>query len=572
MRKLLVYMKGYRTQAILAPLFKLTEVLFELFVPLVVASIIDNGIGENNKGYVIKGSILMAVLGIVGFICAVIAQYFAAKAAVGFATKLRLALFEKINSFTFNNIDKIGTSTLIMRLTGDVNQVQTGVNLTLRLLLRSPFIVFGAMIMAFTVDSKSALTFAFAILLLSIIIVTIMAITIPLHKRVQQKLEVILLKTREALKGVRVLRAFCKENMEIKEFSETNSNLTISQKFVGKISALMNPLTYVVVNLAIISIIWIGGKRVYSGNLSSGSIVALYNYMSQILIELVKLATMIVTLNKSLASCSRIEKIMSFDNTTTKTTSKKKRTDNYIEFANVSFKYDDAGESSLNNINFTVKKGEHIGIIGPTGSGKSTLVNLIPAFYTATDGTIYVDGKDVKSYSEKKLFKMIGMVFQKSVLFKGSIKENLLLGGKKATNDQLISALKTAQAFETVNSKGGLDAKIEQGGKNLSGGQKQRLSIARALVGNPEILILDDSASALDFATEAALRKALNKLSYKPTIFTVSQRVSSVMHSDKIIVLEDGKIVGIGTHDELYKNCELYMEICNTQLNEEDLK
>lgn len=572
MRELLVYMKKYRREAVLGPVFKLTEALLELFVPLVVADIIDKGIGNADKGYVISRSVLMVVLGLIGFVCAVTAQYFAAKASTGFAAGLRHALFAKINSFTFTDIDRFGTSTLINRITGDVNQVQTGVNLTLRLLLRSPFIVFGAMIMAFTVDVTSALIFVCAIPLLSIIVISIMAVTVPLYKKVQQKLDKVLLKTREALKGVRVLRAFCKENDEKQQFAKSNGSLASAQLYVGRISALMNPLTYVVVNTAVIAIIWVGGKRVYNGVLTPGQIVALYNYMSQILIELVKLANMIITVNKSLASASRIENILSAENHQDIPTETGTDSNAYLEFKNVCFRYDGSGIDSLTDINFTAAKGEHIGIIGPTGSGKSTLVNLIPHFYGSTSGTVFLEGKDVKSYSDRELCSRIGMVLQKAALFKGTIRENLLLGGKAATDDELYEAITSAQANEVVKSKGGLDAAIEQNGRNLSGGQKQRLTIARALVGKPEILILDDSASALDFATEAALRKAIASLPYNPTVFTVSQRVSSVMHSDKIIVLEDGAIVGIGTHEELLKQCDVYAEICRSQLSEEDLR
>ena len=571
MKNLLKYMKRYRKEAILGPLFKLSEALFELFIPLVVADIIDKGIANGDRSYIISRSILMVSLGIVGFICALIAQYFAAKTAVGVSCDLRSALYKKINSFTFTDLDSIGTSTLITRLTGDINQVQTGVNIALRLLLRSPFIVFGAMIMAFTVDVKSALIFVAAIPVLTVIVVAVMYVTVPLYKKVQTKADKLTLNTRESLKGVRVIRAFRQENKEISEFEETNQSLTVLQRLVGKISALMNPLTYIVVNAAVIAIIYVGGQRVYNGTLTQGQIVALYNYMSQILVELVKLANMIMTVNKALASSSRIDAVLDRECFTDYLQASVNITSNSaVEFKNVSFKYNGAGETSLNDLSFTAEKGQRIGIIGATGSGKSTLVNLIPAFYGATDGTVLVDGKDVKAYDSEALRRKIGIVPQKSVLFKGTVRDNLLLGGKQIADNELWSALKSAQAEETVTAKGGLDAEIEQNGRNLSGGQKQRLCIARALVGNPEILILDDSASALDFKTEAELRKALASLPQKPTVFIVSQRVSSIMNCDKIICLEDGEAVGIGTHEQLLKVSEVYAGICHSQLEKEE--
>lgn len=563
-------MKKYRVHALMGPLFKLIEAMFELFVPLVVADIIDIGVTNGDKSYIISRGLLMAGLGLIGFICAVTAQYFAAKASVGFAANLRHAVFQKIQDFKFTDIDKIGTSTLITRLTGDINQIQTGVNLALRLLLRSPFIVFGAMIMAFTVDVKTALVFAASIPVMAVIVVSIMLVTVPLYKAVQKKLDGVLKKTRETLLGVRVIRAFCKEDDEIKEFSEQNNTLTAAQKFVGKISALMNPLTYVVVNAAVIAIIWVGGKRVYNGDLSQGQVVALYNYMSQILVELIKMANMIITLNRSLASASRVESVINADISQDQATEGCIPSDDaYVEFKNVSFKYAGAGADSLDGIDLKVKKGETIGIIGPTGSGKTTLVNLIPHFYAATGGAVFIDGKDVKEIPDNILRSKVGTVLQKAVLFKGTIRDNLLLGGKKATDEELDNALLAAQAYTVVESKGGLDAPVEQGGRNFSGGQKQRISIARTLVGDPEILILDDSSSALDFATEAALRKAIASLPYHPTVFTVSQRVSTVMHADRILVLEDGRAVGLGTHDELIVSCPLYAEICRSQLEKE---
>ncbi len=573
MKNLLKYMKQYRFQAVLGPFFKLTEALFELFVPLVVADIIDQGIGNGDKSFIVSRGILMAVLGVVGFICALIAQYFAANASVGFASNLRVALFKKINSLNYTDLDSVGTSTLITRMTGDVNTVQTGVNLALRLLLRSPFIVFGAMIMAFTVDTKSALIFLASIPALAVIVVAVMAITVPLYKKIQQKLDRVTLNTREALKGVRVIRAYRQEEETVEDFEHNNNDLTALQKFVGRISALMNPLTYVVVNAAVILIIWVGGKRVYAGDLTQGQIVALYNYMSQILIELVKLANMIMTVNKALASGSRINNVLSMESHIDTPTDKGLLPEggHAVEFKNVGFTYLKAGEASLSDISFTADKGERIGIIGATGSGKSTLVNLIPHLYGATSGLVAVFGRDVKEYSDDELRSKIGIVLQKSVLFKGTVRENLLLGGKTATDDELWAALRSAQADEIVEKKGGLEAEIEQNGRNLSGGQRQRLCIARALVGNPEILILDDSASALDFKTEADLRKAMAELPQKPTVITVSQRVSSVMNADKIIVLDDGHAVGYGRHEELLKSCEVYADICRSQLEKEEL-
>lgn len=573
MKNLLKYIKEYRTQAVLGPIFKLTEALFELFVPLVVADIIDNGIAQGDKHLIYTHGLLMIALGVIGFLCAITAQYFAAKASVGFAANLRLALYRKVSTSSYTDLDRIGTSTLMTRMTGDVNQVQTGVNMTLRLLLRSPFIVFGAMIMAFSVDKKSAMIFVVAIPILSAIVAIIMKVTVPLYKRAQAQLDKLSLSTRESLKGVRVIRAFRKEEDEIKDFGQTNDTLTSLQLFAGKISALMNPLTYIVVNVAVIAIIWLGGKRVYVGDLTPGAVIALYNYMSQILVELIKLANMIMTLNKALASASRVDAVLSSESFCESTTdsSIEFNKDAAVEFKNASFKYDGAAEESLSNINLCVSKGERIGIIGATGSGKSTMVNLIPHLYGVTSGGVAVNGLDVKGYATKELRKMIGIVPQKSVLFKGSIKDNLLFGGKNASDEELMSAVNAAQASDTVLSKGGLDGEIEQNGRNLSGGQRQRLCIARALVGEPEILILDDSASALDFATEAALRKAISNLSYKPTVFTVSQRVSSVMTCDRIVVLDDGCIVGIGTHKALLDDCSVYADICATQLDKEEM-
>lgn len=573
MKHLLKYIKQYRTEAILGPIFKLTEALFELFVPLVVAKIIDVGIGQSNKSIIYTHGLLMIALGVIGFAAAITAQYFAAKASVGFAANLRAALYRKISASSYTELDSIGASTLMTRMTGDVNQVQTGVNLTLRLLLRSPFIVFGAMIMAFTVDAKAALIFVAAVPVLAFIVALIMKLTVPLYKRAQQGLDRLSLSTRESLKGVRVIRAFRKEASEAEEFGTANDSLTAIQLLAGKISALMNPLTYITVNFAVIAIIGVGGGRVYSGTLTTGAVIALYNYMSQILVELIKLANMVMTLNKSTASASRIAAVLTSEGYKEKPTAAGYSLTQgaAVEFSEVSFRYEGASQESLSDISVTVKHGERIGIIGATGSGKSTLVNLIPHFYGATNGVVAVNGKDVKEYSENELRKKIGIVPQKSVLFKGSIRENLLLGGKRADDEALMSAVAAAQALDTVKAKGGLDGMLEQNGRNLSGGQRQRLCIARALVGEPEILILDDSASALDFATEAALRKAIAALHYRPTVFTVSQRVSSVMGCDRIIVLDDGRAVGIGTHKRLLESCPVYADICASQLDREEL-
>lgn len=573
MKHLLSYMKQYRKEAVLGPLFKLTEALFELFVPLVVANIIDNGIGQGDKRLIYTNGLLMIALGVIGFICAIVAQYFAAKASVGFAANLRSALYRKVSASSYTDLDQIGTSTLMTRMTGDVNQVQTGVNLTLRLLLRSPFIVFGAMIMAFTVDAQSALIFVATIPVLTVIVVAIMKTTVPLYKRAQRQVDRLSLTTRESLKGVRVIRAFRKEQEETDEFDRVNDGLTALQLFAGKISALMNPLTYIIVNAAVIAILLVGGHRVYSGHLTAGAIVALYNYMSQILVELIKLANMIMTLNKALASASRIDAVLSAERYGEAATDGLPAFDPQatVEFSSVGFRYAGAAEESLSGINVAVGRGERIGIIGATGSGKSTLVSLIPHFYGVTSGAVAVNGRDVKEYSDEELRRRIGIVPQKSVLFKGSIRDNLLLGGKSADDAELMKAVCAAQAADVVASKGGLDGWVEQNGRNLSGGQRQRLCIARALVGDPEILIFDDSASALDFATEAALRKALEALPHKPTVFTVSQRVSSVMGCDRIIVLDDGNAVGIGTHRELLDSCPVYAEICASQLDKEEL-
>lgn len=571
MFKLLVHMKKYRKECILGPLFKLLEALLELFVPLVIASIIDNGIANGDRGYVIGMTAMLVGLGAVGLAFSITAQYYAAKAATGFTAKVKRELFRHIESLSWSEIDKAGTSTLITRMTSDMNQIQNGVNLTLRLLLRSPFVVFGAMIMAFTVDVKAALIFVAAIPVLSVVIFGIMLWCIPLYKKVQQKLDRVLGITRENLTGVRVIRAFCKEEQETEEFTRRNGELTAAQKFVGRISALMNPLTYIIINLAIIWLIQTGAVQVSAGELSQGDVVALYNYMSQILVELIKLANLIISLTKSVACGNRVQALfeMKSSQEVSEDSSIKGSEEYAVEFRNVSLKYGGAGEDSLTGMDFAVKRGETIGIIGGTGSGKTSLVNLIPRFYDATEGEVLIGGRNVNSFQPEELRGKIGIVPQKAVLFKGTIRENMQWGKKDATDEEILAAAKTAQAADVIDSKGGLDFEIEQGGRNLSGGQRQRFTIARALVRSPEILILDDSASALDFATDAALRKAIREMDSDPTVFIVSQRTSSIQHADKIIVLDDGRIAGIGTHDELLSSCEVYAEIYNSQFKKE---
>jgi len=570
-KKLFKYLHGYKNESVLGPLLKLAEATLELIVPLIIAAIVDNGIPSENKGYVVKMCLLLVALGLVGLAFSVTAQYFSAKASVGFVSGIRLALFEKMQTLSYTDIDNMGTSTLITRMTADANRVQTGLNLALRLLLRSPFVVFGAMIMAFTIDVKSALTFVAAIPVLSVIIFGIMLITMPMHKRVQRHTDTILGKTRENLSGVRVVRAFCKEDDEIKQFEDGNSELTLIQKKVGRVSALLNPLTYVVINLAILWLIEIGALQVQSNILTQGQVLALYNYMSQILIELIKLANLIITITKMVASGSRISSVLDYQSTETDgRITEGANTDVAVEFKNVSLTYSGGGEESLKNLSFTVKKGETVGIIGGTGSGKTTLVNLIPAFYPASEGVVTVDGVNVLDYSAEALREKIGIVPQRAVLFKGTVRDNMKWGDKDATDEEIINALKIAQGYDVVVNKGGLDAIIEQGGKNLSGGQRQRLTIARALVGKPEILILDDSASALDLATDAALRQALRSSLEGVTTFIVSQRASSIMHADKIIVLDDAEAVGIGTHTELLDSCAVYKEIYDSQFRVED--
>lgn len=555
----------YKKEAVLSPLFKLLEALFELFVPIVVASLIDIGIGNADKGYAVKMFFLLVLLAVIGLCFSITAQYFAAKAAVGVGTRLRSVLFKKIQSLSFSELDSIGTSTMITRMTSDVNQVQSGINMFLRLFMRSPFIVFGAMIMAFTIDFQAALVFVCAIPVLAVVVFAIMLISIPLYKKSQSRLDKVTGKTRENLTGARVIRAFCREEREINEFKDLNSQLTAAQKYVGKISALMNPVTFVIINVAIVVLIWVGAIRVEQGVLTQGAVVALYNYMSQILVELIKLANLIITMTKSVACCNRVTAVLETSSTLQHTDSDTIETENCIDFVNVALTYQGAGGESLTDINFSIKPGETVGIIGGTGSGKSSLVNLIPHFYDCTRGRVYVDGKNVKSYSTAELREKIGIVLQKAVLFKGTIRDNLLWGNKNATEQQLVQALEIAQAADVVASKkNGLDEVIEQGGKNLSGGQKQRLTIARALVKQPEILILDDSASALDYATDARLRKAVKGLK-NTTVIIVSQRTSSIMSADKIIVMDDGKIVGIGTHSQLLDSCSIYQEIYSSQ-------
>lgn len=574
MKSLLKYLKDYKKETVLAPFFKMLEALFELFVPLVMAAIIDTGIAGNDKPYIFRMSGVLIALGLIGLVCSITAQYFSAKAACGCAAKLKNALFEKMQAMTFTEMDHVGASTMINRMTTDVNQVQTGINMVLRLFLRSPFIVFGAMIMAFTVNAKAALVFVVVIPVLSVIVFGIMLVTIPLYKNVQGQLDNVLEKTRENLAGIRVIRAFGKEEEEIREFEARNNALTRFQQYVGKISALMNPVTYVVINIAIAVLIYVGAIQVNVGILTQGAVVALYNYMSQILVELIKLANLIITMTKSAASAQRIETIF-------KVSKGKKEieilpegnTEAKVVFDHVTLAYENAGENTLTDIDFIVNSGDTIGIIGGTGSGKTSLVHLIPGFYPVKQGAVYVDGKNVRSYEEGELRDKIGIVMQKAVLFKGTIRENMLWGNENATDEEIIQAIETAQGKDILEKKeNGLDEEIEQGGRNLSGGQRQRLCIARALVRKPEILILDDSASALDYATDAALRKSLKNLSYHPTTFIVSQRTSSIMHADKIIVLDDGHMVGIGTHEELLQTSSVYKEIYDSQFKKESGK
>ena len=573
MRSLLKYLKDYKKESILAPVFKMLEASFELFVPLVMAAIIDTGIANHDKGYIFRMGGVLVALGLIGLACSVTAQFFSAKAAVGFATKLRHALFSHIQGLSYAELDTLGTNTLITRMTSDVNQLQSGVNLTLRLLLRSPFIVFGAMIMAFTVDVKAALIFVVAIPLLSIVVFGIMIVSLPLYKKVQAALDKVLGRTRENLEGARVIRAFCKEGQEIESFSEENEALLNIQVFVGKISAAMNPLTYIIVNIALVVLLWTGAIRVDGGIITQGAVVALVNYMSQILVELIKMANLIIQITKALACAKRIESILAVENSQQiedLTQQAKAETDDVIRFDHVGLTYQGGGEESLTDIDFAVKKGQTIGIIGGTGSGKTSVVNLIPRLYDATRGTVYVDGQDVKTYDPKQLRSKVGIVPQKAVLFAGTIRENLMWGNENATEEQLERALEISQAKEFVDTKEGrLDFKIAQGGKNLSGGQRQRMTIARAVVRDPEILILDDSASALDFATDAKLRHAIREMGNDMVVIIVSQRSSSIQYADQISVLDDDKMVGIGTHDSLLAENEVYQEIYYSQFPKE---
>ena len=579
MKRLMMYLKDYKKESILAPLFKLLEAFFELMVPLVMANIIDYGISNRNMGYIGKMGLLLLLLGVVGLASSITAQFFAAKAAVGFSTKLRQALFNHIEDLSFTDIDKAGTSTMITRMTSDVNQVQSGINMTLRLFLRSPIIVFGAMIMAFTIDVKCALIFVVAIPLLSVVVFGIILSTIPMYKKVQSKLDQVLGITRENLTGVRVIRAFHQEAKEKERFRENNEALSAMQIFVGKISACMNPVTYLIVNGAIIALIYTGAVQVSIGNLSQGEVVAIINYMNQILVELVKLANLIVTMTKALACADRVASVFEIGADaayTEKNTQEQKLADKvdpkapFLNFKHVSLTYQGAGAPTLQDMNFTVNRGDTVGIIGGTGSGKTSLVNLIPGFYPATEGEILLEGRDIKTMNDEELRGRIGVVPQKAVLFKGTIRSNLQWGKTDATEEEMWKALELAQASEVVEGKPGkLDAAVAQNGKNFSGGQRQRLTIARALVRNPEILILDDSASALDYATDAKLRAALRTLENKTTTFIVSQRASTIRHADKIIVLDDGEIAGMGTHDELLKECTVYQEIYYSQYPEQ---
>lgn len=570
MRKLLKYLNHYKLQSVLAPLFKLLEAAFELFVPLVVSAIIDNGInGGEGWQYITFACLILVGLGVVGLISAVAAQYFAARAAVGFSKELRHDLFSKMQTLSYSEIDGLGTSKMITRMTSDVNQIQSGVNLVLRLFMRSPFIVFGAMIMAFLINVTAGGVFAVAIAVLCIAVFGIMLISIPLYKRVQNRLDKVTSSTRETLTGVRVLRAFCKEDDEIRKYNERNGELTNAQKFVGKISALMNPLTYAIINAAIIWLLYVGAIKVDGGVLTQGNVVALYNYMSQILIELIKLANLIITVTKSFACAGRVNEILDM-RSTLKHGSEEAPAGAFIRFDNVCANYSGSGMDALNNISFEVEKGQTVGVIGGTGAGKTTLVNMLPHFYDASAGGIYIDGKNVNSYGDEQLRDMCGIVPQRAVLFKGTIRDNMKWGKEDATDEEILSAIEIAQASDVVKSKdNGLDEEVEQGGKNFSGGQRQRLTIARALVKKPEILILDDSASALDYATDANLRKSIKNLDYQPTVFIVSQRTSSIRHADKIIVLDAGKMVGAGTHDELLQTCDVYREIHYSQYEKE---
>ncbi len=594
MRRLLIFLKSYVKECILAPLFKMLEASFELIIPLVVSAIIDVGIADGDGGYIARMCLVMVALGLLGLISSATAQYFAAKAAAGFGTKVRHALFAHIQSFSFTEIDKAGTATLITRMTSDINQAQSGVNMVLRLFLRSPFIVLGAMVMAFTIDGKAALIFAVAIPSLSLVVFGVMAVSIPLYRKVQERLDNVLGITRENLTGARVIRAFHKEEAEKGRFEEALESLTSMQTHVGKISAFLNPVTYVIINAATLVLLYTGAVQVDTGNLTQGEVVALVNYMSQILVELIKLANLIVTITKAVACGNRVAVILEMESTMPAEvfqqpgsmsdaqkgevslaggsspglggTARQSEKNIMVRFSNVGLTYQGAGAESLSDVDFSVNRGETVGVIGGTGSGKTSLVHLIPRFYDATRGEVLIEGKNVKDYSQEELRQKVGIVMQKAVLFKGTIRENLCWGKADATDEEIYQALETAQAREVVEGKDGkLDAFVEQGGKNFSGGQKQRLTIARALVRKPQILILDDSASALDYATDARLRKAIRQMGEKPTVFIVSQRTSSIQHADKIIVLDDGKVAGMGSHEQLLESCEVYREIYESQ-------
>ena len=572
MSKLLKYLKKYKIESILAPFFKLIEVAFELTVPLIVSTIIDVGIENGDKVYIIKRCLLLGLLGILGLCSTLVAQYFSAKASVGFASDIRHALFKHIGKLSYSQLDSLGAPTLITRLTGDINQVQTGTNLTLRLVLRSPFVVFGAVIMAFTVDAKSSLVFVVAVPALAAVVFAIMLVCIPMYRKVQQKLDGLLSKTRENLLGTRVVRAFCKEEEEIADFDAKNSALTEMQTTVGRISAFMNPATFVLINLAIIALIYVGAIRVDSGAISRGAVVALYNYMSQILVELIKLANLIISVTKAIACGNRIQSVLDIEPATVpgSVTDGNENSEYSVEFDKACLSYN-GSEESLHNIDLKIKRGSSIGVIGSTGSGKTSLVNLIPRFYDVTGGCVLVDGVDVRDYDTKALRSKIGVVSQKKALFAGTVRDNIRFGKQDATDEEIWQALETAQAKQMIEDKSGqLDFVLEQEGKNLSGGQRQRMTIARALVRKPEVLILDDAASALDYATGAALNKALRNTDFAPTVITVSQRVAAIRNADTIVVLDEGEIVGMGTNDELLRSCEVYKEIFDSQLEKED--
>ena len=572
MSKLLKYLKKYKIESILAPFFKLIEVAFELIVPLIVSTIIDVGIENGDKVYIIKRCLLLGLFGILGLCSTLVAQYFSAKASVGFASDIRHALFQHIGKLSYSQLDSLGAPTLITRLTGDINQVQTGTNLTLRLVLRSPFVVFGAVIMAFTVDVKSSLVFVVAVPALAAVVFAIMLVCIPMYRKVQQKLDGLLSKTRENLLGTRVVRAFCKEEEEIADFDAKNSALTEMQTAVGRISAFMNPATFVLINLAIIALIYVGAIRVDSGAISRGAVVALYNYMSQILVELIKLANLIISVTKAIACGNRIQSVLDIEPGTVPghVIDGNENSEYSVEFDKACLSYN-GSEESLHNIDLKIKRGSSIGVIGSTGSGKTSLVNLIPRFYDVTGGCVLVDGVDVRDYDTKALRSKIGVVSQKKALFAGTVRDNIRFGKQDATDEEIWQALETAQAKQMIEDKSGqLDFVLEQEGKNLSGGQRQRMTIARALVRKPEVLILDDAASALDYATGAALNKALRNTDFAPTVITVSQRVAAIRNADTIVVLDEGEIVGMGTNDELLRSCEVYKEIFDSQLEKED--